>query len=229
MRVAKMKLPEIELTPEQSEDRTTLQPLFALDQALKDLQDYGIKIGPEGNTSEVEGCRLGKPAWALAASRSCGIDTRSAQSRPRKCARNVATQHSATRKRGMSRTGAGIAALGLGLVLSGPAKAQGPPQEAPGQTETVTVTKTVREPAPRPEPRTTTLTVPGPTETVYSEGETRTETVTVRGPKREVEVANTQTSDVIRAVVAGLAVLLLGFGLWWAFERWRRKGEDDAE
>ena len=55
MRVAKMKLPEIELTPEQSEDRITLQPLFALDQALKDLQDYGIKIGPEGITSEVEG------------------------------------------------------------------------------------------------------------------------------------------------------------------------------
>lgn len=179
MRRAKMKLPEIELTPEQNEDRTILQLLFALNQALN--------------------------------------------------ARNVATQHSATRKRAMRRAGAGIAALGLGLVLSGPATAQGPPQEAPGQTETVTVTKTVREPAPRPEPRTTTLTVPGPTETVYSEGETRTETVTVRGPKREVEVANTQTSDVIRAVVAGLAVLLLGFGLWWAFERWRRKGEDDAE
>ena len=228
MRVAKIKLPENELTPEQNEDRTILQLLFALDQALKDLQDYGIKMGPEGNTSEVEGCRLGKPAWALAASRSCGIDTRSAQSRPRKRARNVATS-TARRVNAMRRAGAGIAALGLGLVLSGPATAQGPPQEAPGQTETVTVTKTVREPAPRPEPRTTTLTVPGPTETVYSEGETRTETVTVRGPKREVEVANTQTSDVIRAVVAGLAVLLLGFGLWWAFERWRRKGEDDAE
>jgi hypothetical protein len=64
MRGAKMKLPEIEPAPEQNEDRTILQLLFAIDQALKDLQDYGIKIGPEGNTSEVEGCRLGKPAWA---------------------------------------------------------------------------------------------------------------------------------------------------------------------
>jgi hypothetical protein len=129
----------------------------------------------------------------------------------------------------MRRAAAGIAALGVGLVSSGLAMAQGPPQEAPGQTETVTVTKTVREPAPRPEQRTRTVTVPGPTETVFSEGETRTETVKVAGPKREVEVANTQTSDVIRAVIAGAAVLLLGFGLWWAFERWRRKQQDDAE
>jgi hypothetical protein len=48
MRVAKIKLPENELTPEQNEDRTILQLLFALDQALKDLQDYGIKDGPGG-------------------------------------------------------------------------------------------------------------------------------------------------------------------------------------
>lgn len=127
----------------------------------------------------------------------------------------------------LRRAGVGTAALGMGLVLSGPATAQGPPQEPPGQTETVTVTTTVREPAPRPE-QARTVTVPGPTETVYSEGETRTETVKVPGPKREVEVAETQTSDLVRAVVAGLAVLLLGFGLWWVFEHWRRKGEDDA-
>jgi hypothetical protein len=43
LRGAKMKLPEIELTPEQSEDRTTLQLLLALDQALKDLQDSGSR------------------------------------------------------------------------------------------------------------------------------------------------------------------------------------------
>jgi hypothetical protein len=129
----------------------------------------------------------------------------------------------------MRRAAAGIAALGVGLVLSGLAMAQGPPQEAPGQTETVTVTETVREPAPRPEQRTRTVTVPGPTETVFTEGETRTETVKVAGPEREVEVAKTQTSDVIRAVIAGAAVLLLGFGLWWAFERRRRKQQVDAE
>lgn len=128
------------------------------------------------------------------------------------------------RNKCLRRIGVGTAALGVGLVLSvSPARAQGPPEQPPGQSpaETVTVTKTIREPAPR-EQRTRTVTVPGPTETVYSEGETTTKTVTSPGRKREVEVAKTQTGDVIRAVIAGIAVLLLGFGLWWAFERWRQ-------
>jgi hypothetical protein len=43
-----MKLPEIELTPEQNEDRTIMQLLFASDQALKGLTGLRDQDRPGG-------------------------------------------------------------------------------------------------------------------------------------------------------------------------------------